>query len=76
MNSKKFVDEVYKILIKDKMSLFETITSVMEENDLDIDEIVEILKEEKTLLNDLKAECEAAGMLKGNNKTIDIEGLF
>lgn len=76
MNSKKFVDEVNRTLISDKMSIFDTINAVMDDNDLDIDDITEILKEEKTLLNDLRAECEAKGMLKGAHKTNNIEDLF
>jgi hypothetical protein len=58
------------------MSLFDTINAVMEDNDMVMEDVVEILKEEKTLLNDLQAECEAAGMLKGSHKVIDIEELF
>lgn len=76
MNCKKFVDTVYRVYTADSMSLFDTINSIMEENDLELDDVVEFLKEEKTLLNDLRAECEARGMLKGTHKTVDIEELF
>jgi hypothetical protein len=76
MNSKKFVDEVNRTLQSDKMSIFDTITSVMADNDLDIDQITEILKEEKTLLMDLRAECEENGTIKGAHKTNNIEDLF
>lgn len=76
MNSKKFVAVVFEVFQKDKMTIFETIQAVMEEHDIEIDKVVEYLKEEKTLLNDLRAELETAGMVKGGNKTIDIEELF
>ena len=76
MNSKVFADRVYKTFTSDNLSLFETIKALMDELDLDLDDIVEYLKEEKTLLNDLQAECEQAGMLKGNHKVNDIEELF
>ena len=76
MNSKLFVDKVQQIYLQDGMTLFETIQAVMDEEELDIDEVTEILKEEKTLLNDLRAECESVGLLKGVNKMVDIEELF
>jgi hypothetical protein len=76
MNSKKFVAVVFEVYQNDEMTIFETIQAVMEEHDIEIDKVVEYLKEEKTLLNDLRAELEKTGMVKGGNKTIDIEELF
>ena len=76
MNSKRFVELVYNTYLADKMNLFDTILAVKEDHEIDQDDIVEYLKLEKTLLNDLQAECEAKGLLKSTNKSIDIEELF
>lgn len=76
MNSKRFVEIVYKTYLSDKMNLFDTILAVQEKHEIEQEEIVKYLKLEKTLLCDLQSECEAKGLLKSSNKSTDIEGLF
>jgi hypothetical protein len=76
MNSKLFLNEIHESLAVDKMSLFDTIRALQEKHKLDVDEITTILKSERTLLHDLRAECLERGMLKNINFSKDIEGLF
>ncbi len=76
MNSKVFIKKVYNSFKIDKMNIFETILAIQEKYNLTVEEIVEILKEEKTLLKDLESHCLKNGLLKNNNKIFNIDNLF
>ena len=76
MNSKLFVDLVCKAHHQDKLSLFETIVAIKNDYNIHLEDIVEFLKEEKTLMKDLQSECVLTKLVKSNKKSLSLEDLF
>ncbi len=76
MNPKVFLEKIFICVNEDKLTFLEAIIAIQEKYDLDEEDIIEILKLEKTLNNDLKAECIANRMLIDRTKSINIESFF
>ena len=76
MNSKLFVDLVCNSHKHDKLSLFDTINAIKDDHDIHLEDLVIYLKENKTLLKDLQAECISLKIVKSNSKSLDIGDLF
>jgi len=50
--------------------------AIQEKYEIHFDDMVEMLKQEKTLIKDLKTECILNNMLKNKTFSVDISGLF
>lgn len=76
LNSKAFVKLVQDCLLKDGMTVLETIMAIQEKYNIHEDDLVEILKIEKTLTKYLYTECIKNNMLLNKTPSANIEKLF
>ena len=76
LNSKAFLKKIQDCLQKDKMSILDTILAIQEKYEIHFDDVVEMLKQEKTLVKDLQSECIKNNMMKNKTLSFDISELF
>ena len=76
INSKAFLKEVQNCLHKDQMSLMDTILAIQEKHEIHFDDLIEMMKQEKTLCKDLQTECIKNNKMKNRTLSTDISDLF
>lgn len=76
INSKAFVKKVQVCIAEDGLNVLESIMAVQEKMEIHEDDLVEILKKEKTLTKDLQTEAIKNNMLKNPTLSTDIEKIF
>ena len=76
LNSKAFLKKVQECLKCDKMSILETIMAIQEKYKIHEDDLIALVKNEKTLTRDLKAEVIKTHMVKNTTPSLDITDLF
>ena len=68
---------IENIIKRDKnLTILEALSETIENEKLDFDDVISIVKKDKVFLEMLKAECNQLGLLKSKNKSIDIEKLL
>ena len=76
LNSKAFLKKVQLCLKADNMSILETIMAIQQKYKIHEDDLVTLIKKEKTLTRDLKAEVIKTRMVKDSTPSTDITDLF
>lgn len=71
-------DILEKIIRKkdDNITLLEATVAVAQEDNLDITELAEIIKKNKTFLSIIQNECQQRGLLKNKTKNNDINDII
>ena len=76
LNSKSFLKNVQHCVANDNLTILESIMAVQEKFEIHEDDLIELLKKEKTLTKYLQAEAIKFRMLKNPTLSHDISGLF
>lgn len=76
MTNKKFINLIYESMLYDDFNLYDAILAVKEHHEVEEEEFLRILKQEKTLKEDLKNCCQYLGLVKKEKPSSEIEELF
>ena len=77
MNSKNFLELVYKSVLHDKCNLYEACNNVKDHYQIDDEDYVKLIKSEKTLKNELMFCCIDLRLVKEKKrKSKNIDALF
>ena len=76
MNSKKFIELVFTCMKVDGFNIYDAIFAVQHQHKIDNEELILIMKNEKTLLADFTNYCENFNIIDKKNVSKDISDLF
>ncbi len=76
LNSKAFLKKVQKCIAEDGLTILESIFAIKEKYNIHEDDVIELIKKEKTLTKDLQAEAISNRMMKNRTESFNSEELF
>jgi hypothetical protein len=76
INSRNFLKQIQECIQKDNMSILDTIIAIQEKNNIHFDDVIEMMKQEKTLMKELQTECIKENKLRNHTLSADISDIF
>ena len=76
MTPKKFINLVYIAVRKDKINIYEACLAVKDHYEIEDEDYVNMIKQEKTLKTELMHCCIDLGLVKHKKKSKNIDSLF